>query len=266
MRDLLGVDVDLKDLLPPDAATNGFDNRRRGAARFLLPDGAIPGSGRQGPDAAIANGPRPWMIKKRFDIKDEKIASSRRAASIAIWTTAWRSSVRGSRPTSRSRCGISGHAFRGNYRFRISGYGFQTDKPVTFHVMAGTLTEVTEQHLVGYFEVPAEQADRRGVRRAPGGENTIRIIADGLGVTPPVVEKAGADKLQGAGTGRAVGGDRRTAARLLAAAQPSPHLRRPDAGTDVRTTATAWRSSRSSPLADAERLLRDFIRRAFGGR
>ena len=23
-------------------------------------------------DAAIANGPQPWMIKKRFDIKDEK--------------------------------------------------------------------------------------------------------------------------------------------------------------------------------------------------
>ena len=48
VRDLLGVDLDLKDLLPPDTLGERLRQRRRGAARLLLPDGAVPGSGRQG--------------------------------------------------------------------------------------------------------------------------------------------------------------------------------------------------------------------------
>ncbi len=47
---------------------------------------------------------------------------------------------------------------RGKYRFRISGYGFQSEgKPVSFRVTAGTLKEVTEERLVDYFAVPADQ-------------------------------------------------------------------------------------------------------------
>ena len=48
VRDLLGVDIDLKDLLPPGRRGERVRQQRRGAARLLLPDGAIPGSGRQG--------------------------------------------------------------------------------------------------------------------------------------------------------------------------------------------------------------------------
>ena len=49
VRDLLGVDVDLKDLLPRGHVGERLRQQRRGAARLLLPDGAVPGSGRQGP-------------------------------------------------------------------------------------------------------------------------------------------------------------------------------------------------------------------------
>ena len=48
VRDLLGVDIDLKDLLPAGRRGERLRQQRRGAARLLLPDGAIPGSGRQG--------------------------------------------------------------------------------------------------------------------------------------------------------------------------------------------------------------------------
>ena len=72
VRDLLGVDIDLKDLLPADALTNGFDNNAESlhVSSFLMEqyleaaDKVL--------DAAIVNGPRPWMIKKRFDIRAEK--------------------------------------------------------------------------------------------------------------------------------------------------------------------------------------------------
>ena len=45
---------------------------------------------------------------------------------------------------------------RGKYRFRISGYGFQTAKPVNFHVMAGTASQV-HQRLIDYFAAPADK-------------------------------------------------------------------------------------------------------------
>lgn len=72
VRDLLNVDVDLKDLLPADTSTNGFDNRAEAlhVSSFLMEqyleaaDSVL--------DTAIASRPRPTTIKKRFDIKDEK--------------------------------------------------------------------------------------------------------------------------------------------------------------------------------------------------
>ena len=72
VRDLLGVDVDLKDLLPPDTPANGFDNSAEAlhVSSFLM-EQYLEAADRV-LDAAIANGPRPPMIKKRFDIKDEK--------------------------------------------------------------------------------------------------------------------------------------------------------------------------------------------------
>ena len=153
VRDLLGVDIDLKDVLPPDTPANGFDNGAEAlhVSSFLMEqyleaaDKVL--------DAAIANGPKPRMIKKRFDIKDEKtvkptgsvyrhlddavaIFSSWVSANIQV--TLWQFYTH----------------FRGKYRFRISAYAFQTDKPVTFHVTAGTMQAVTEERMVGYFDVP----------------------------------------------------------------------------------------------------------------
>ena len=87
-------------------------------------------------------------------------------------------------------------------------------------------------------------------------------------MTPPDGREGRGGELQGAGAGRAVGRDRRAAARHLAAAEPSPALRRPDAGAgaDRRRHATAWRSSRSSrwpmPSASCATSLRRAFRRA----
>src|SRR5258706_4788005 len=72
MRDLLGVgDLDLKDLLPPDASANGFDNVGEAlhSSSFLMEryldaaDLAL--------NAAIANGPRPNGVQRRFDLKKD---------------------------------------------------------------------------------------------------------------------------------------------------------------------------------------------------
>src|SRR5262245_58214871 len=71
VRDLLGVDVDLKDLLPADSSADGFDNVGEALhlSSFLMEryleaaDVAL--------NVAIANGPKPKTIKKRYLLKDQ---------------------------------------------------------------------------------------------------------------------------------------------------------------------------------------------------
>src|SRR5439155_15084525 len=72
IRDLLGVEIDLADLLPADPATNGFDNNVEclHVSSFLME--RYLEAADQVLDAAVVNGPKPWMIQKRFDLKDEK--------------------------------------------------------------------------------------------------------------------------------------------------------------------------------------------------
>ncbi len=89
---------------------------------------------------------------------------------------------------------------RGRYRFRISGYGFQSaGKPVNFKVTAGTLQEVTEERLIDYFAVPADKPTVIEFTEQLEPENRIRIIATGLPALPPAVEKVGADRYTGPG-------------------------------------------------------------------
>jgi hypothetical protein len=138
VRDLLGIAIDLKDTLPPDATVNGFDNSAEAlhVSSFLMEqyleaaDKAL--------DAAIVNGPRPWMIKKRFSIKDERSVKATGSVyrhledSVAIFSSWVSANIQ------VTLWQFFSH-FHGNYRFRISAYAYQTDKPVTFHMTAGTM-------------------------------------------------------------------------------------------------------------------------------
>ncbi|MGC3968112.1 MAG: DUF1587 domain-containing protein [Pirellulales bacterium] len=73
LRDLLGVDVTVRDSLPADTVTDGFDNQSSAlhTSSFLLDrylDAADVGL-----DAAIANRPRPTLFKKRIRFQDERV-------------------------------------------------------------------------------------------------------------------------------------------------------------------------------------------------
>ena len=100
VRDLLGVDIELERPAAAGSSTNGFDNSAEAlhVSSFLLEqyleaaDKVL--------DAAIVNGPRPEMQKRRSTSRTRR-PSSPRAASTATWTMPSRSSVRGCRPTSR---------------------------------------------------------------------------------------------------------------------------------------------------------------------
>ena len=72
VRDLLGVNVNVTDLLPDDPADGGFDNSAEAlhVSSFLM-EQYLEAADRV-LNAAIVNAPKPWMVKKRFSIKDEK--------------------------------------------------------------------------------------------------------------------------------------------------------------------------------------------------
>src|SRR5262249_45269336 len=148
--------------------------------------------------------------------------------------------------------------------FRISAYAYQTDKPVTFHMTAGTMQAVTEERIVGYHDVPPGKPTTIEFIEKLEPRNTGRFVVDGLGVIPPVVEKGGADKYKGPGLAIQwveiegplhdpwpPASHRRLFGDLPQSPAPTPEDK-------YRREVVS-----KEPLADAERLLRAFLRRAF---
>lgn len=264
VRDLLGVEVDLADLLPPDTSTNGFDNNAESLHTSSYLMRSYLDAADRVLDEAIVNESKPWQVKKRFHIKDE--SSVKRPGSVyrfledgvaifAVWESA---NIRVTMWNFRS-------PFRGKYRFRISAYGFQSQgKPVKFHITAGTFKEVTEERLLDYYSVPADKPTEIEFTAQLEPENRIRIIADDLPATPPMVQKVGADKYDGPGlVVQWVDAE----GPLLESWPPPSHValfgdleqkRMP------KENDPEWREVVSAhPLQDAERILRQFARRAF---
>jgi len=212
-------------------------------------------------DAAIAAGPAPRNGTRRFDIKNEKtvkptgsvyrhvddgVAVFSSWVSANIQVTLWQFQTRE----------------RGRYRFRISGYGYQTQKPITFHVVAGPVNSSAQQSLVDYFDVPPTTPTVVEFTRSMDPQQTIRIIADDLGAIPPEVQKVGAENYQGPGLviqwveveGPLVDSWPPRSHRLLFGDLPQ----KPLADGSGRREIVSDR-----PLVDADRVLRDFARRAF---
>lgn len=263
IRDLLDLKIDLKEVLPADANESGFDNSAESlhVSSFLM--ASYLDAAERVLDLAIAKGPQPDIVKKQFSIKDERslkpmgsvyrhvddgvaIFSSWVSANIQV--TLWQ----------------FGSRHRGEYRFRISAYGFQTDKPTMFHVLVGPLNAAAQQELVDYFTVPPGEAKVVEFVRLLEPQQTIRIVADGLGVTPPVVERAGADKYTGPGL---VVQWVDIEGPLLDSWPPPSHRRLfgelPRERVSEAVSADRQEVVSKQPLADAERLLMDFTRRAF---
>ena len=260
VRDLLGVEVNLADLLPHDTSTNGFDNNAEllHTSSFLMRN-YLDAADRV-LDEAIANKPEPWILKKRFDIREEKSVAAKGSVyrhtddGVAIFATWESANIRVTMWNFRSHV-------RGKYRFRISGYGFQSEgKPITFRVTAGTLKEVTEERLIDYFAVPADTPTVVEFTEQLEPENRIRILAEGLPALPPAVEKIGADKYTGPGL---VIQWVDVEGPILESWPPPSHKAIFGDLKQTRLSPDRFEVVSQQPMVDAERILRDFARRAF---
>jgi mono/diheme cytochrome c family protein len=265
VRDLLGVEADVKELLALDSSMDGFDNvgtalhvSSFAMERYLeAADTAL--------NLAIANRPKPPpQINKHYSLKEthqfkhggESVFRLLSDDSVVCFTSVhWQS--------------VSLSPFyppdRGHYRFRISASGFQSNgKPVTFRVMSGGGgMGGLPPHLIGYFDAPADKPTVFEFTDHMEARTTISILPHGL-TRSNIVHKEGADNFKGVGLAVQwveVEGP-------LHDAWPPASQRRvfgdqaqgpvPNSNSRDRVEVVS-----KDPTADADRLLRAFVRRAF---
>lgn len=170
IRELLAIDIDLKETLPEDSTAHGFDNigDALNVSSVLLEryleaaDSALA--------AAIQTGPRPQTVKARYSYKDERRVKDHRSYLPVDDALVFFSS--GYSPTEINQF----HApIDGNYRIRVSAYAYQSDAHQTYRVYGryGAST-----HLVGYFDVDQQPTVSEMISRL-GARTTIRIVPYG---------------------------------------------------------------------------------------
>src|SRR5213078_1468065 len=118
--------------------------------------------------------------------------------------------------------------------------------------------------IVGYHDVPPGKPTVIEFVEKLEPKNTVRFVVDGLGVIPPQVEKVGAENYKGPGLAIQwveIEGP------LHETWPPPSHKRLFGDLTQVPTPTPEDKSrvevSSKQPLVDAERLLRDFMRRTY---
>jgi hypothetical protein len=262
VNDLLGVQIDLQELLPGDSSANGFDTSgdAHHVSSFLMEKYLEAADRALG--IAIANNPQPPLVKKRYTLKDErgvKVATEsvflpRDDELVMFSSSAWNSIT----------VGQFYPPDRGKYRIRISASGYQSaDKPVTFRVDAGPMLMGTKNHLVDYFDAPADKPKVFEFVDHFEARNHIRISPYGL-AGAQTVTKVGAPKYEGPGL----------AVQWVEVEGPlhdawPPESHRRIFGDLEQKPAPVFNNGRrvevvsNDPEADAEKVLRDFARRAF---
>jgi hypothetical protein len=262
IRDLLAVDVDLTELLPEDSSAAGFDNVGEAlhTSSFLMEryldaaDKAL--------SVAIANLPQPPLVKKRYTLDEERIVKTttesvylkRDDALVMFSSSAWNSIT----------VGQFYPPDRGKYRVQISCYGHQSGgKPVVFRVDAGPMLMATKNHMVDYFDAKPDEPTIIEFVDHFEARNHFRISPYGL-ATAHVLNKVGAEKYDGPGLAIQwidVEGP------LHDAWPPESHRRifgdLPQGPAPIYNYSNRVEVVSESPTEDAQRILKDFARRAF---
>ena len=264
VRDLLGVETPLKDLLPFDSSSDGFDNIGEAlhTSSFLLEkyleaaDTAF--------NQAIANRPQPKSTTTRHRLTEshqvrsttEKVFRTNDTGRVVAFTSsAWQALG----PTKFYP------SERGRYRFRLSVAGIQSsNQPVVFRVWSGSGgMGGARGHLVSYFDAPPDTPKVIEFVDFMEPRTSITILPYGL-ASAQSVNQVGADTWDGPGLAIdwidiegplnemwPPASHRRLFGDLPQGPAPSYNYR-----DRVEVIST-------QPLADADRILRQFARRAF---
>jgi cytochrome c5 len=196
VRDLLGVELELKDLLPDDTAVGGFDTSAETLHMSSYQLAGYLAAANRVLDAAVASGPPPTHVKRRIDLRNES-ATRRHGVyrhlddGVAIFASDLASNIQVVFWNFHTRD-------RGKYRFRISAYAYQSEKPVIFHVNGGTNDLGDPPYLIGHFEVPPHKEKPtvvEFVEQMEVGRN-IRLLVD-TEMRPRDLQRIGVENFQG---------------------------------------------------------------------
>ena len=244
IQDLLAVDVELTKLLPEDQRAGGFDNNGEALAVSTEQMQGYLQAARRAVDAAIVNSERPTTETFKVDSLNEvrpylgqggfDLMNGR----IVTYTS--------SDDSSYSKISTRGHRIpvRGRYRFRFQAAKHDTQDALYFTVAASTFSglEATHRNL-GYYELGPEPKMFE-VEAVLDAKSAIQFFAIGL---PTYLKKKPGTLYAGVGFGEV-----EVTGPLIDQWPPESHTRL--LGTTDLKTGT---------LADAERILRSFVPRAF---
>jgi hypothetical protein len=262
VRDLLGVEVNVRELLPPDSSAAGFDNVGDAlhTSSFLL--AKYLEAAEESLNQAIANRPQPKVDTKRVSLAKEahQVRSTKE--------NVFRRREDGSVVMFSSSQWLAATLFwiqeRGRYRFRVSVSAVQSEgKPVVFSARSGGGMGGPKGELIGYFDAPAEKPTTIEFQAFMEPKMSLTLLPYGL-PNAQTIDKVGADVWTGPGLvvdwvemegplnpswpplshERIFGGLKQT---NVAARNQSPRL---EVASD-------------DPSADARRILERFARRAF---
>jgi mono/diheme cytochrome c family protein len=274
LRDLLKIDVELKDLLPEDESADGFDNIAEALhispglmERYLqAAEAAL--------DAAIVHEPkRPPLLQKRYNYKDAGIKNgnvvTRDDGVVFFFDVTGATVLKGFSVPSD-----------GNYRVRISAQAFQSDKPMRMGVFGGNFVQRTgAKYLINHFDVAADKPTvAEFVQRMKTGEG-LHIIPADLRRPPNSTDFA---KYKGPGllvqwvevegplldawppeSHRRLFGNLPFAPVANASTAPKTKGGPKKKGAVVEKPPPAFAVTSATPIEDAERILRDFMPKAF---
>lgn len=263
VNDLLGTTAKLKDLLPMDTPAHGFDNVGDAlhTSSFLMDQYLV--AAEAALDQAISNRPKPpkreqqhTVLKEAYQVKanSENVFRKHEDGRVVMFSSSgW----------------VAATMFyikeRGRYRFRLSVSGIQSQgKPVTFSVHSGGGgMGGPKAHLVSYFDAPPDQAKIITFEDQMEPRTSIVILPYDL-PNAQTVSKVGAEAWEGAGL--AVDWVEMEGP-LNETWPPESHRRifgemRQDK-SPIPNQSDRVEVTSEDPMADAERILRKFARRAF---
>lgn len=232
LRDLLGIDVDLKLLLPDDEAVAGFDNVGAGLQITRIHQERYLEAAEAALNATIVQGPQPKTTTVKLQYRKDGYPPRRvvDGDTVAFFTSA-PAELQQFRP-----------AVAGRYRIRFSAYSIQNGgRPLVAHVAAGNPVDPDEK----YVSIPSDQPTVVELTATMSPGQSLKIAPYGLG---QIYIK---DLAAWPGPGLAV--EWVEAEGPLIDRWPPESYRRLLGEVDLKKVS----------LAEAERVLVDFIPRAF---
>ena len=198
LRDLLGVRVEVRSRLPEDSISHGFDNQGRALGISAVQMQRYMEAAELALDVALLAGARPETTTERFTLdtvrnKDfiGKQWLKRDDGAVVVFNE-------GNFPSTQ----IPGLRAKnpGMYRLRVTGYGYQIEKPVVFSLIAGNFGRGGDQEIRSFHEVAAGKSTTVEVTLPLDAGDGIKISPQGLnGLDRNSPVKDGPDKYPGEG-------------------------------------------------------------------